>query len=330
MKKSIIVLVLLILVGCGSTQEIYNEKEIKQLKNLGVYDIVNEDCKNSDSIKVMLKGNDFNAKYTKSYCGLIIKDSAGVNALLESGMENKEVQQFLSAKNFHPENVERYLAYDAKNIKSRILEVNMNMDIAPYSQSTIIADDSDMKMLINKFSALPEGYVPSDLVDINYVCKQGEDFSCSTMDRMQLREEATKAYEAFAKAASKEGYDIRAIAAYRSYEYQRGLYEYNKNASGIEYADMYYARPGQSEHNSGLAVDITFNGYNYNEIENYDGYEWILNNMHKYGFILRYPEDKQDITRYGYESWHMRYVGKKVAKEIYKNKWCLEEYYGER
>mgnify|MGYP002582595254 FL=1 len=76
-------------------------------------------------------------------------------------------------------------------------------------------------------------------------------------------------------------------------------------------------------------VNITLvYGYNYNEIENYDGYEWILNNAHKYGFILRYPKDKVDVTRYGYESWHFRYVGKEAAKVIYDNDWTLEEYHG--
>ena len=65
-------------------------------------------------------------------------------------------------------------------------------------------------------------------------------------------------------------------------------------------------------------------------MENYDGYDWILKNMHKYGFILRYPEDKTDVTQYGYESWHIRYVGKEAATKIYKNNWTLEEYHGSK
>lgn len=96
----------------------------------------------------------------------------------------------------------------------------------------------------------------------------------------------------------------------------------------IGYITFLIPQPFYTIHNSGLCVDITFNGYNYNEIENYDGYEWILNNAHKYGFILRYPKDKVDVTRYGYESWHFRYVGKEAAKEIYDNDWTLEEYHG--
>lgn len=208
--------------------------------------------------------------------------------------------------------------------------VKMNMDLEPYSETTIIEDDSDPSFLLNKFNALPEGYEPSDLVDIKYACTQGVDYSCTTMEQVQLRKEAAKAYEEWVEAAKEEDLDIVAIAAYRTYQYQQDLWNYYAAAEGQEYADAYYARPGQSEHNSGLAVDITFNGYNFNEIENYDGYEWILENAHKYGWILRYPEDKVDITRYGYESWHFRYVGVEVATKCYENDWCLEEYYGEK
>ncbi|MCF0106282.1 MAG: M15 family metallopeptidase [Holdemanella sp.] len=207
-----------------------------------------------------------------------------------------------------------------------INQVLMNLDLEPYSITNIIEDDSDMTLLVNKYNAMPEGYIPDDLVDINYVCEIGVDYSCTTMDRVQLRKEAAKAYEEFCEAAAKEGLNIVAIAAYRSYEYQAGLWSYYADLNGQEYADEYYARPGQSEHNTGLAVDISFNGYNFNEIENYEGYDWILENMPKYGFILRYPENKVDIHRYGYESWHFRYVGKEAAKKCVENNWTLEEY----
>lgn len=327
LKKKILFCVILLVSACANNS-VYNEDEQKQLKDAGVYELANNDCENTDSVKVMLASDNFNKKYVKSYCGLKIEDSEGVNELIEAGLKDKEIQEYLSLSNFHAEKLDRYLAYHGDSIKDKVMNVNMNMDLEPYSQTTIIEDDSDMALLVNKFNALPEGYVPDDLVEVNYVCVQGEDYSCSTMDKMQLRKEAAKAYESFAKAASKEGLEIRAIATYRSYSYQLGLYNYNKDLYGIEHADAYYARAGQSEHNSGLAVDITFNGYNFNEIENYEGYDWILDNMHKYGFILRYPEDKQEITRYGYESWHLRYVGKDVAKEIYDHNWTLEEYYG--
>lgn len=233
--------------------------------------------------------------------------------------------------NYHSERAARYAAWDVKDAKERVMQVNCDMDLEPYSNTIIQEDDTDVTMLINKFYALPEGYVPADLVSLDkYACVQGEDFSCQDVEQIELRKEVYDAYIEFCDAASKENINIRAIAGYRSYDYQAGLWNYNASVYGEAYADEYYARPGQSEHNSGLCVDITFNGYNYNEIENYDGYEWILNNAHKYGFILRYPKDKVDVTRYGYESWHFRYVGKEAAKVIYDNDWTLEEYHGSK
>lgn len=260
-----------------------------------------------------------------------IQSVEGDEELQSGGLTDEEISEIVSLSNYHSERAARYAAWDVKDAKERVMQVNCDMDLEPYSNTIIQEDDTDVTMLINKFYALPEGYVPADLVPLDkYACVQGEDFSCQDVEQIELRKEVYDAYIEFCDAASKENINIRAIAGYRSYDYQAGLWNYNASVYGEAYADEYYARPGQSEHNSGLCVDITFNGYNYNEIENYDGYEWILNNAHKYGFILRYPKDKVDVTRYGYESWHFRYVGKEAAKVIYDNDWTLEEYHGSK
>lgn len=260
-----------------------------------------------------------------------IQSVEGYEELQSGGLTDEEISEIVSLPNYHSERAARYASWDVKDAKERVMQVNCDMDLEPYSNTIIQEDDTDVTMLINKFYALPEGYVPADLVPLDkYACVQGEDFSCQDVEQIELRKEVYDAYIEFCDAASKENINIRAIAGYRSYDYQAGLWNYNASVYGEAYADEYYARPGQSEHNSGLCVDITFNGYNYNEIENYDGYEWILNNAHKYGFILRYPKDKVDVTRYGYESWHFRYVGKEAAKVIYDNDWTLEEYHGSK
>lgn len=203
----------------------------------------------------------------------------------------------------------------------------MNMDLEDFETTIYVNDFDDMTLLVNKFSALPEGYVPDDLVNVKYACTIGKEYSCLASNYVVLRKEAEEAFEKFVEAASTEkGITIVSIAPYRSYEYQRGLYNYSLSANGKEYTDKYYARPGQSEHNSGLAVDITIDNMKYTEIENHESYDWILDNLHKYGFILRYPEDKTDITRYGHESWHLRYVGVEPATVMYEKDWCLEEY----
>lgn len=259
----------------------------------------------------------------------IVEKVPGQDILEASGLSEDEIQAIISLSNYQPSRAQRYANYNAATIEQRVMEVNCDMDLDPYSITKIIEDDSDVTLLVNKFNSLPEGYKPQDLVVLNeHACVQGEDYSCQAVEQMELRKEAYDAYLKFCEDALKQEIEIRAIAGYRTYEYQKMLWDYNADNYGKEYADKYYARPGQSEHNTGLAVDITFNGHNYNEIENYEGYEWILDNMHNYGFILRYPENKTNVTRYGYESWHVRFVGVKAAKEIHDHNWTLEEYYG--
>ena len=254
----------------------------------------------------------------------------GYQVLKDGGLSDEQIGEMTSLSNYWPQRAQRYAAYQgADTIEQTVLHVNMDLDMEPYENSVTVTDDSDITLLVNKSHALPEGYIPADLkVMEQYACIAGEDYSCQDVAYMELRSEALNAYYQWCQAAQEREIQIRAIAAYRSYDYQAGLWNYNAGLYGTEYADQYYARPGQSEHNSGLAVDITFNGHNFNEIELYDGYEWILSSAHEYGFILRYPEEKQDITRYGYESWHFRYVGKDAAKIIYENNWTLEEYHG--
>lgn len=325
MRKKI-VLGLCCIVGACSSSSVYTQAEQDQLAAAGVLDYAEHDCEYVDSVKVMLKG-EFEKAHIEAYCGLIIEDDAGVNALLAAGI--KDVQTYLDVRYFRAEYVERYIAYSkehqTKKADEVILAVNLNLDEEPYENITIIKDYT-YDMLINKHYGLAADYVPDDLVDIKYTCTNGKEYSCADVEQQQLRKEAAKAYEAFVEAAAKEDIQIVAIAAYRSYAYQEGLYNYNLQQYGQAYADTYYARPGHSEHNSGLALDITFNDHDFNEIENYEGYDWILQHLHEYGFILRYPADKEDITQYGYESWHLRYVGKDVATYLYENKLTLDEY----
>lgn len=325
--KKILILSLLMLAGCQNNTSLYTPAEEKLLEKYGVLSEAENNCDNPDTVKIMLKKG-FKKKNLKQYCGLVTKSGDGLNEMIDAGLSKKEIKEYQSLSYFHADKIDRYLKYETSTIKEKVKEVNMDLDLKPYSVTHFYDEDSDLTMLINKYNSLPEGYIPSDLVDVNYVCEQGVDYSCSTMDKMQLRKTAAEAYEKFVEAGHKKDINMVAIATYRSYDYQSNLYNYYKAEKGEEYADTYYARPGQSEHNSGLAVDITFNGYNYNEIEEKEGYDWILKNMHKYGFILRYPEDKTKMTLYGYESWHLRYVGVELATKLYKDNITLDEYYG--
>ncbi|MBR6948725.1 MAG: M15 family metallopeptidase [Bacilli bacterium] len=144
---------------------------------------------------------------------------------------------------------------------------------------------------------------------------------------MKLVSEAKSQYEAMAKQAAKEGLKLVATSSYRSYEYQEELYNNYAKRDGKEAADTYSGRPGYSEHQTGLAVDL-YNGKElYTEFEKTKEFEWMQKNAHKYGFILRFPKDKEKLTGYEYESWHYRYVGEKIATYIHDNNLCFEEYY---
>lgn len=145
---------------------------------------------------------------------------------------------------------------------------------------------------------------------------------------------AREAFNELAAAASLDGYQLTAFSTYRAFDRQVELYEGYVERDGVEEADRYSARPGYSEHQTGLAFDIGeinqeqhwANG----SFADTEAGKWLADNAHTYGFIMRYPEGKEQVTGYMYESWHFRYVGKEIAKEIYEANGTLEEYLGIR
>ena len=161
----------------------------------------------------------------------------------------------------------------------------------------------DGYLVVNKTYSLPSSY--------------GSDLTSQTK---------TAANEMFA-AAKLEGLNIYISSGYRSYATQKRLYNNYVNRDGKEKADTYSARPGHSEHQSGLAFDVNQINDSFN---NTPEAKWLANNCYKYGFILRYPEGKTNETGYKYESWHFRYVGKELAQMLYNNgDWItMEDYFG--
>lgn len=186
-----------------------------------------------------------------------------------------------------------------------------------YKNIKQIQNPDKVDTLVNKNNQLPKKYKPNDLERLNLKYSNKDKF---------LRKEAKKHFEKLSENAKKEGYSIIAVSTYRSYYYQKELYEYYVKNKGKKYADKSSARPGHSEHQTGLAVDVMGSNGNYNDFENSKEFKWMQENAHKYGFILRYPKNKTHITGFKYEPWHYRYVGQKIATYIYKNKITLEEY----
>ena len=181
----------------------------------------------------------------------------------------------------------------------------------------IIQNPEDILVLVNKERKLPNNYIPANLEEINVQYAN---------ENKYLVKEAKEAFEQLSEDAKKEGYLIVAASAYRDYEYQKELYDYYVKEKGIDYAGRCSAPPGHSEHQTGLAVDVMGSNLDYDEFESSIEFSWMQENAHKYGFILRYPKGKEEITGFKYEPWHYRYVGIQTATYLYTNNLTLEEY----
>lgn len=223
---------------------------------------------------------------------------------------------------FNYDYIDRYIKYKKENkdldIKQIITEVNIGLDNPYYTNTQPSKDLNKSYILVNKYNYLDKNYVPENLEEIN---------TQYARDGMKLVNYAKEAFEKLAKDAKKEDLSIIAMSTYRSYNYQLNLYNRYVKEDGKEAADTYSGRPGFSEHQSGLAVDVYNGKEDYTNFENTKEFKWMQENAHKYGFILRFPEDKTKQTGYEYESWHYRYVGIKTATYIHKHNLSFEEYY---
>lgn len=183
----------------------------------------------------------------------------------------------------------------------------------------------EMTALVNKNYKLPEDYKPTDLVVTNVAYSNDVLGEGQTM----LRKEAALQAEKMFAQAKREGIILLARSGFRSYRTQEQLYQDYVNRDGVEAADTYSARAGHSEHQLGLALDITSDSVNRELTTDFgktkEG-KWLKEHAHEFGFIIRFPEGKEHLTGFQYEPWHVRYVGVEVAKEIYENDWLLEDY----
>ena len=220
------------------------------------------------------------------------------------------------------QNENRYKSYLKENpnlpISKVVIDVNIGLDHDYYTNDKLAKNLNKSYILVNKYNYLKKDYIPDNLETIS---KQ------YALENMQLVDYAKEAFEEMAKAAKKENLSIIAMSTYRSYDYQVTLYNSYAKTDGKDIADTYSGRPGYSEHQTGLAVDVYNGKENYTNFENTEEFKWMQENAHKYGFILRYPKDKTKETGYQYESWHYRYVGKNIAEYIKNNNISYEEYY---
>ena len=238
----------------------------------------------------------------------------------------KELTELEKAKKdlayYKDEYEDAYKEYREKNkdlsIEKVITNVNIGLNYDYYTHTKAIKDLNTNTILVNKYNYLTEDYVPENLQTVD------KKYSSKTL---QLVDYAKEAFEELSEAASKENYTVLAMSSYRSYQYQYNLYNRYVSTDGVEAADTYSARPGYSEHQTGLAVDVYNGKEDFTNFEKTKEYNWMQDNAYKFGFILRFPKDKVLETGYQYESWHYRYVGKEIAKYIHDNNLCFEEYY---
>ncbi|MCC0784025.1 M15 family metallopeptidase [Clostridioides sp. ES-S-0108-01] len=174
-------------------------------------------------------------------------------------------------------------------------------------------------LLVNKTNGISKNYTPENITKVNIPFVEE-----ATEEEKQMAGEPAKAVEDLVKQANEEGVQFLGSSAYRSYDTQLDTYTRRVKSQGQKKADEYVAKPGYSEHQTGLCIDLTnperwFVGSTKEAI-------WLAENAHKFGFIIRYPKDKEDITGTAYEPWHIRYVGKDDAEEIYSKGLTLEEY----
>ena len=187
-------------------------------------------------------------------------------------------------------------------------------------------------LLVNSENPLPKNFVPCELIDIKSTRPDGR-------AAQRITKEAAVALEALICAMEKYfGTDtppITVTSGYRSYDMQKYLFESSANdyekmgysrEKAENFAARYTARPGESEHQSGLCVDMHDRATATTDFENSPYYVWLCENAQHFGYILRYPKGKEDITKIAFEPWHWRYVGKENAEKIKQSGLCLEEY----
>lgn len=292
------------------------------------YDLVLELGYDKSLINI-LNSNDYKENNFENYIKYYMKNKkANIGDIIGIVNSNYDLMNYpasgllanlVKEKYYINANVARYLDYGNShdvNSKKIISIVNSKADLEFYSESYDSNLNDNNLILVNKFYHLKEDYVPNDLVTLSGQYNKGAN--------NKMRKDAALAFMEMVDAAKLDNIILYNMSAYRDYNYQVNLYNKYIQRDGKEAADKYSARPGYSEHQSGLCSDLN------NISDSFDGTDeaiWLKNNAYKYGFILRFPKDKEDITGYKYEPWHYRYVGKDAAKIIYDDDITLEEYY---
>lgn len=282
--------------------------------------------------------NDYQYKQTNEYKllekGYSLEDTKTIFAKLSETEQQKlidndkddKIISLLEQKYFLEKNLEDYKEYINKNNETDYAKVisivNVHANHKWYQLELNTNEDLGMLMNVNKFYTLSETYTPENLKNIDLTYAYDEEGKNKLIDY---------AYDKFLElwqAANDQGFYLMVTSSYRDYESQKEIYDYRVSTLGERKADETAARPGHSEHQTGLVIDMTSKTEPLaDSFTDSKAYEWLKENAYKYGFIERYPEGKTYLTGYNPESWHWRYVGLEAAKTMHDEDITFDEYY---
>ena len=338
----------------------YKKETIEVFKENDLYEQIKDKKIYSKTLEEAINQNSFNKEYFLEYLDIKYIDDkdfiSNINKLLSLGYSskdinaiynkipdsvniiidskyNKDIINIMNLSYFKIDNLKRYLDYDIMEVKSIydisnikkdfnyedvVTYVNANLDKEYYSSDNLISneDASKIDVLVNKYHKLDENYEPSDLTIIDSKYASGT---------QKLRKEAQIKFEEMASVMAKDNLKIYAGSTYRSFTYQKGLYDRYVKKDGFAAAETYSARSGYSEHQLGLAVDIVGGKWDYLSEKDKE-YNYLIKNSYKYGFILRYPRGSEYITGYMFEDWHFRYLGVELATKVFNSGLTYDEY----
>lgn len=294
-----------------------------------------KDKKNKDDILSSVNSDESFEKPEKSEPDSSVADSSVPDSSVSDSSSKSEkdtvreqvtqaMAGYTTLSYYKPDKKQAYIDYKIKNstvpYEKCIVYVNIGLDKPFYTNIAPSNDYTSLTAIVNKYYALPSAYVPA-------LVKIPAEFDYAG-GKNELRVEAKDAFVALCTDAKAQGFTIKSKSTYRSYTYQNNLYNNYVKQDGKANADTYSARPGHSEHQTGLAIDVIGSKYtNITSFSKEKEYPFVKENAHKYGFVIRYPENSSHITGYKEEPWHLRYVGVELATKLYTDKITLDEYY---
>ena len=245
---------------------------------------------------------------------------------LTTKKKNAKLIKLMSNKKYLHKNYNKYLNYmdlnPNKELDDVINTINLHLNYTFYEDTKETDTKKENLMLVNKYNYLKEDYIPDNLVTIS------TKYSWGTAGSQKIKKEVFDEFLKMHEDANLNGIYLMVSSSYRDYNSQKQVYDNYEKNHGEAYADKIAARPGYSEHQTGLSLDIfSLEEPSQATFKDSKAYAWLKDNAHNYGFIVRYPDGKENITGFKFEPWHYRYVGKEAAKYIYENQITFEEYY---